>query len=46
MENTDWLAWASRFDPSFEEVKDEKLYGSATSDAARFGDVVRRVGLD
>jgi len=46
MENTDWLAWASRFDPSFNESKDEELYGSATSNASRFRDVVRRSGLD
>jgi len=45
-ENTDWLAWATRFDPTFDMGKDAELYESVIEDESRFGAVVRRVGLD
>jgi hypothetical protein len=43
LENTDWLAWITRFDPSFNT---EERYASVIENESRFGDVVRRVGLD
>lgn len=43
LENTDWLAWVTRFEPSFNT---EERYASVTDDESGFGDVVRRVGLD
>ncbi|AXH66718.1 hypothetical protein SEA_STARBOW_255 [Streptomyces phage Starbow] len=46
MENTDWLAWAVRFDPTSDMDKDSELYASIIADESRFGDVVRRAGLD
>ncbi|AST15435.1 hypothetical protein SEA_SAMISTI12_250 [Streptomyces phage Samisti12] len=46
LENTDWLAWATRFDPTANECKDNELYASIVEDESRFGDVVRRTGLD
>jgi hypothetical protein len=46
LENTDWLAWATRFDPTSDECKDNKLYAGVVDDESRFGDVVRRTGLD
>ncbi|QDF17376.1 hypothetical protein SEA_SPILLED_266 [Streptomyces phage Spilled] len=46
LENTDWLAWAVRFDPTSDMDKDSELYASIIADESRFGDVVRRAGLD
>lgn len=41
LENTDWLAWATRFDPTADECKDNELYAGIVEDESRFGDVVR-----
>ncbi|QDK03058.1 hypothetical protein KNU71_gp058 [Streptomyces phage Braelyn] len=46
LENTDWLAWATRFDPTADECKDNELYADIVENESRFGDVVRRTGLD
>ncbi|QDH94071.1 hypothetical protein SEA_EVY_237 [Streptomyces phage Evy] len=46
LENTDWLAWATRFDPTSDMDKDSELYAGIVEDESRFGDVVRRTGLD
>lgn len=46
LENTDWLAWATRFDPTADMDKDVELYGSIFEDESRSRDVVRRTGLD
>ncbi|QGH76508.1 hypothetical protein SEA_DAUBENSKI_241 [Streptomyces phage Daubenski] len=46
LENTDWLAWATRFDPTSDMDKDSELYAGVIEDESRFDDVVRRTGLD
>jgi hypothetical protein len=43
LENTDWLAWITRFEPG---TNVGEKYASLIDNETGLGDVVRRVGLD
>jgi hypothetical protein len=36
LENTDWIAWATRFDLTADMEKDAKLYGDIIENESRF----------